>query len=147
MQFVLPIYFWICGHPLECGWPAMGHTDKTECLSPRSHQLLRTLWLEVRLHPHLSSLCWDLVWLQLSKVLRILSQTLFICSPTLLNQENNVIHHLWLFFLQGTLSLGRTVCETDVSLRGEHPAAYFLPLGKLWFSVLIKTYWKIQFLW
>lgn len=132
-----------CPYTLECTgvWLTCkkDHTKKTEFPSPRSYQFAESSSIRGSSSSP-SSLC--VLWLQfLSQALQVRVKSRKLChSPSL------ALSILLSPLLQRTLSLGRRVCDTNMSFRDERSATpYLLHLDRLWFCVLIMVYWKKQF--
>lgn len=103
---------------------------------------------------------WSFSWLELAKVLGVLSQKPWIqmCNCCILSRKTHcflvVIHHPWLSLLS-TLFSAMTLkykwkdCDAKVSFRAKHTTVdYSVYSDNLLVSVLITIYWKKkQYLW
>jgi hypothetical protein len=137
-QFVLSIYSWMCGLPLECGWPSRTHILKENWPSPlsRSHKLSIVPHPGVGICVHLPSLCWDSVYLVHSVTTTFVSSyvQLFSCVQKIISLSHLPPLSLTIFLAplwRGSLSFGRRDCNINVPFRAEHfTVPYFLYLDQ-----------------
>lgn len=74
VQFVMIIYSWICGLPLECGQLSRGYLKKNRLVLSQKLSISNSS-LAMGLHVHsLPTPCWDLVCLEFAQVFCMLSE-------------------------------------------------------------------------
>lgn len=145
IQFLPPLYSWVCSLLLECVQPTKGYALKEQDILSWQLSIASNSSDSVGLHAHLSP-CWDvfLAWVSTGPVYALThTVSSYVHVPCHTRKAPTPCSHILPLTLnvspsplpQEPLSLHRRACNTDAMFRAEYSAvSYSLNPNQLWVS-------------